>query len=131
MSYVKFEEQSIRGSFPYSEALAYFTYDPLNKVVSVSYKSNPDHYYDHDGCGIEDLQELLHLVDDLASARYGYDEWKARRKVTFQQRDLVTFNELWDGLNQYQRENLVEYVSNKRKDLGICPTITPSRRTFR
>jgi len=115
MSYAKVTSK-ILVEFPGSEALHDGWFDSSNNLVGVSFNSNPAYYYEHEVNGWEEFQALLEEIDYQGSAKRGYDAWKNTRKARFQKQDRARFDELWEDLNEYQRQNFVEWFSEKAKE---------------
>lgn len=115
MSYAKFSSKII-VEFPDSESLDNAWFDPAEGVVGVSYKSNPEFVYEHSVEGYDDFEELINRINAARSGYHGYNKWKNERKARFQHQDRVKFDELWESLNDYQRENFYTWFTEKIKE---------------
>lgn len=110
--------EKVRVSFAGSDALSDGFYDAEEGVIGISYITNPDFYYEHSPCSYEDFEELLQYMKSYDSAGRGYKAWKKIRKDQFRAADRARFDELWDGLNDYQRKNFVEWFAEKARKHG-------------
>ncbi len=113
MSYIEYADK-VRLRVPYSESLGWIEFTPALGMVGVSYKNDPEMFYEHFYCEAQDLHELTELIEEHQSGYKGYKIWKDRRRVDYEAQNLRLFEAFWRQLNDYEKLAMVEWAADKK-----------------
>jgi hypothetical protein len=83
-------------------------------MIGVSFKSDPEMFYEHFNSEAQDLHELTELIEEYQSGYHGYKAWKERRKVDYERQNRIKAEGIWRTLNDYEKVFFIEWFSNKR-----------------